>query len=350
MADEVIHKVSKWKIALPIVIGLGVVVAMLWKEARPEVFANFHFTFDAILFLALALVFMAGRDLGYMIRIRLFSDGFLTWKQAFRVIMLWEFTSAITPSTVGGTSVAVVFVHKEGLSVGKSATMVMLTAFYDELLFVLLFPLLTIIIGNNMMFGFEGASAIMPFVWGGWCVKLGLVLLLSYGLFFNPNGLRRLVVVLFKLPLLRRWRYGAIKAGADIVLSSKEIKNYRPSFWFKAFAATFLSWCSRFLVANMIFMAFFSISDHLVVFARQFAMWVMMIISPTPGGSGFAEYIFQNFLGDILPVDVATQAGTIAMIALIWRLVTYYPYLFIGAFILPKWLANMVAKSPKASR
>lgn len=340
MSSAEIKKVSHWKIAIPIVIGLGVVAVMLWQEARPEVFANFQFSFEAILFLLLALIFMAGRDVGYMIRIRLFSDGFLSWRQAFRVIMLWEFTSAVTPSTVGGTSVAVIFVHREGLSVGKSATMVMLTAFFDELLFVLLFPLLVLLIGNNIMFGFDGATTLIPFVWGGWAVKLGLVVLLSYGLFFRPRGLKWLIITLFKLPILRRWKYDAAKTGTDIVLSSNEIRNYRPSFWYKAFAATALSWCSRFMVVNAIFIAFFTISDHLVLFARQFAMWIMMIVSPTPGGSGFAEYIFQNFLGDIAPVDAATQAGTIAMIALLWRLITYYPYLFIGAFILPKWLAR----------
>lgn len=344
MSSDEIKKVSKWKIALPIAIGLSVVVVMLWREARPEVFANFSFSADTILFLILAFVFMAGRDVGYMIRIRLFSDGFLSWRQAFRVIMLWEFASAITPSTIGGTSVAVVFVHKEGLSVGKSATMVMLTAFFDELLFVLLFPLLTLMIGSGTMFGFPGASSIMPFVWGGWGVKLALVLLLTYGLFIRPRGLKWMIIMLFKLPVLRRWRQGAVNAGSDIVLSSREIRSYHPSFWIKAFAATLLSWCSRFMVANAIFMAFFTISDHLVVFARQFAMWIMMIISPTPGGSGFAEYIFKNFLGDVVPVDAATQAGTVAMIALMWRLVTYYPYLFIGALILPKWLTKAVKR------
>jgi hypothetical protein len=33
--------------------------------------------------------------------------------------MLWEFTSAITPSTVGCTAVAVLFIHKERISVGS---------------------------------------------------------------------------------------------------------------------------------------------------------------------------------------------------------------------------------------
>lgn len=327
-----------FKIAIPVLLGLGVVAYMLWSEVNAEVFSNFNFTIRAVAYIALAFVFMGGRDLGYILRLRLFARGDLSWRQAFRVIMLWEFTSAVTPSTVGGTSVAVVFVHKEGLSVGKSATMVMLTAFFDELFFAIIFPLVILMVGFDLLFGFQGSGALMPVIIAGYCIKLLLVLALSYGLFFNPRSFGRFVVRVFSLPVLRRWKSGAERASNDILLSSVEIKHYRWTFWIKAFGATSLSWVSRFLVANALFMAFFAISDHLLVFARQLAMWVPMIIAPTPGGSGFAEYIFQNFLSDVLPVQEHTQDGTAAMIALLWRGVTYYPYLFIGAVILPRWL------------
>lgn len=334
------NPLKRSRIIIPIVIGLGFVCYMFFSEFSREVFDNFDFTFKAAIYIALAFVFMAGRDLGYVMRLMLFARGDLGWMQALKIIMLWEFTSAVTPSTVGGTSVAVVFVHKEGLSVGKSATMVMLTAFFDELFFAIIFPLVILLVGGDLLFGFSGSGALMPLIIAGYCVKVLLVLGLSYGLFVNPRGFGRFVVAVFSLPLLRRWRDGAVKASADIELSSQEIKHYRPGFWIKAFGATSLSWISRFMVANALFMAFFSISDQLLVFARQLAMWVPMIISPTPGGSGFAEYIFQNFLSDVIPVDVATQSGTAAMIALLWRGVTYYPYLIIGAVLLPRWIGK----------
>ncbi|MEG2318917.1 MAG: lysylphosphatidylglycerol synthase transmembrane domain-containing protein [Mucinivorans sp.] len=334
-----------WKIAVPVLIGLGVVGWMFWSEASEEVFSNFAFDFTTALFILLAFAFMAGRDLGYIIRIRLFARGDLSWRQAFRVIMLWEFTSAITPSTIGGTSVAVVFVHKEGLSVGKSATMVMLTAFFDELFFAICFPLVIFLVGFGRLFAFEGATGLMWVIMAGYAIKLLLTMVLAYGLFINPRGLRWVIIKLFSLPLLRRWKEGARRSGNDIVVSSRQIKHYRWDFWFKAFGATALSWCSRFMVANALFLAFFSVSDHLLVFARQLCMWVPMIISPTPGGSGFAEYIFQNFLGDVIAVSPETMAGTVAMIALLWRGVTYYPYLFIGALIIPTWLSTSFRKT-----
>ena len=97
-------------------------------------------------------------------------------------------------------------------------------------------------------------------------------------------------------------------------------------------------------MAHALSPAFFSIRVLLVVFARQLAMWSMMLVAPTPGGSGFAEYIFSNFLSDVIPVGASIQVGTAAVIALLWRLVTYYPYLIMGVFILPKWLGRSFRK------
>lgn len=62
-------------------------------------------------------------------------------------------------------------------------------------------------------------------------------------------------------------------------------------------------------------------------------MWIMMLISPTPGGSGFAEFVFKEYLGEFLP-----SAGVAIAMAILWRLITYYPYLFIGVLIVPKWV------------
>ena len=116
----------------PILIGLGVVGYMLWRDFDPAVFAGISFTWHTAFWLLMAVLFMFGRDLGYMIRIRVLSGDSLNWRQAFRVIMLWEFTSAITPSAVGGTSVAILYVHKEGISVGRSSAILILTSFLDE--------------------------------------------------------------------------------------------------------------------------------------------------------------------------------------------------------------------------
>ncbi|NSW95023.1 MAG: flippase-like domain-containing protein, partial [Bacteroidales bacterium] len=164
------------------------------------------------------------------------------------------------------------------------------------------------------------------------------VLLVGYGLFVNPVKIKNVILAIFRLPFLNKWKDQAEKAGDDIVESSRELKRQSWIFWLKAFIATFLSWTSRYWVVNALLVAFFTIDKHFLIFARQLVTWIMMIISPTPGGSGFAELILGRYISDALPVDLV-HAGSIALaIAIIWRLISYYPYLIIGASIVPGWI------------
>ena len=203
MEKTSVGRIRWWKIALPVLLGLGFVAWMIARDFDPAIFRHVRFTPHALFFILLAFLFMVGRDLGYMIRIRLFSRGQLTWKQAFRVIMLWEFTSAVTPSAIGGTSVAVVFVHKEGIPVGRSAAIVMLTSFFDELYFAVIFPIVFFVIGGDRLFAGPLGHELMLFASIGYGLKLAYLLLLRYGLFFNPIGLKWLLTKLFSLPVLR---------------------------------------------------------------------------------------------------------------------------------------------------
>lgn len=339
-----VGKIKTSNAIYPILIGLAVIGYMLYRDFRPEVFDEIVFSWGTVFWILIAFLCMFGRDLGYIIRLMVFSKGQLTWGQAFRVIMLWEFTSAITPSAVGGTSVAIIYVHKEGISVGRSSAIVMLTSFFDELYFILMFPLMILLVGKAQLFDLANVTesvfslGLVAIAVIGYCLKLIWVLVLSYGLFINPRGLKWLLLKLFKLKFLRRWYRSVNNIGSDIIASSRELKSSNFMFWLKSFGATLLSWSSRYLVANALVFAFFGNTDQLLLFARQLVMWIMMLIMPTPGGSGFAEYIFTHFCADLIPVTPELQPAAATLIAVMWRLITYYPYLIIGAVIFPRWL------------
>jgi glycosyltransferase 2 family protein len=348
---KLVSKLKPSKIILPVLLGLAVVGWFISKDINSEVLSKLIFTWKSVLWLFIAWLCMICRDLGYMIRIRILSDKDLTWRQAFRVIMLWEFTSAITPSTVGGTAVAVVFLHKEGMTVGRSTAVVLATSFLDELYFVIMLPLILLLVGRDALFitslhgtGISFLNELFLFTLIGYGVILTWVILVGYGLFFNPEGIRNLIIKFFTLPGIRRWHEAAIRAGDDIVESSRELRKRRFSFWLKAATATFLSWTSRYWVVNAILVAFFIIHDHFLIFARQLVTWIMMIISPSPGGSGFAELILGRYISDQIPADPLI-AGSIALaIAIIWRIISYYPYLIIGALLVPGWIESKFVK------
>lgn len=340
---KAVGKIRLRRAVWPVLIGLAVVGWLFCRDFDPAVFNNIHFSGATLFWLLMAAIFMFGRDFGYMIRIRVLSNGRLTWRQAFRIIMLWEFTSAITPSAVGGTSVALLYVHKEGIGVGRSSAIVMLTSLLDELYFVIMFPLLLLLVGVDNLFHITAASGLlarglMTFALVGYGAKFLWTCALTYGLFVNPRGLKWVLLRIFHWKPLRRWYRAVNNVGTDIIVTSREMRTYKPVFWIKAFASTFLSWSSRYLVANALIMAFFSVSDQVLLFARQLAMWIMMLVMPTPGGSGFAELIFSNYCADLISVPATMQLSAAALIAFLWRGVTYYPYLIAGTLIFPRWL------------
>ncbi len=349
--QNLINKLRPSKIILPVLLGLAVIGWFISKEIDAEVLSKLVFTWTSVLWLLIAWLCMVCRDLGYIIRIRILTDNDLTWRQAFRVIMLWEFTSAISPSTVGGTAVAVVFLHKEGISVGRSTAVVLATSFLDELYFVIMLPLLLLIVGKEALFttslqgtGISFLNELTLIATIGYTVILLWVLFVGYGLFFNPEGISKLINKIFSLPVLKRWKESAYKAGNDIIESSYELRKKSLLFWFKAMIATILSWTSRYWVVNAIIVAFFAINDHFLIFARQLATWIMMIISPSPGGSGFAELILGRYISDQIPSDPLI-AGSIALaIAIIWRIISYYPYLIIGVLLVPGWIERKFVK------
>jgi uncharacterized membrane protein YbhN (UPF0104 family) len=347
--NKLLNGVRPSRIIYPILIGIAVVVYMLVNEVDGTTLSLIEFSWHSLFWLCIALVMMVIRDLGYMARLRILTDKEFSWAKAFRIIMLWEFTSAITPSAIGGTSVAILYLNKEGLKVGKSSAIVMSTSFLDELYFILMFPLLILFLDVNQLFMTDAPEhslwldSLLYFALIGYLVKAGYFIVLTYGLFWNPRGLKWLLLWIFKLPVLRKWKRGANQAGTDIIESSKELRRKPFGFWLKAFMATFWSWTARYWVVNVILLAFifqgYSITEHVMIFARQLVMWIMMLVSPTPGGSGFSEWVFAKYLGDFLP-----SAGVAATMALIWRLISYYPYLLIGVFILPKWIKKHFRK------
>lgn len=345
---QLTKKISPYKIIYPILIGLGVVSYMLYKEFDITAFQQITFTLTSVWWLLAAVGCMLIRDLGYIIRIRVLSGRRLSWIQSIRIIFLWEFTSAVTPSAIGGTSLAILFVNKEGITVGRSSAIVMATSFLDELYFILMFPLILLCVSQTALWNMPGVNegvskSLIWFAIGGYTLKLVYLMILSYGLFKNPRGLKYLLMKCFKWRILRKWRHKAHEAGSDIIRNSYELRHMPFSFWLKTFGATFFSWTARYWVVNALLMAFwaghYNWATQFLIFARQLVMWIMMLISPTPGGSGFAEFVFKEYLGEFLP-----GAGVAIAMAILWRLITYYPYLFAGVLIVPKWLTRNFGK------
>ena len=128
----------------------------------------------------------------------------------------------------------------------------------------------------------------------------------------------------FSLKFLRKWKEAALEMGDNFIATSVELKQKKLWWWIRAIFATALSWISRYLVVNALFLAFAVDADQLLVLLRQLVVWVVLTISPTPGGSGLSEWIFTKYYGDMI-----ANTSLAVIMALCWRFISYYIYLII---------------------
>lgn len=120
------------------------------------------------------------------------------------------------------------------------------TIFLDEILFVLLCPLIIAIIPTDTLFhNFELWDLEMKWIfWIAYSAIAIWTAILFIGIFIKPNGVKNLLISTFKLKWLKRWQNKIATIGENIVTTSKEIKKRPFKWWAKAFVATLVSWLS----------------------------------------------------------------------------------------------------------
>ena len=324
-------------ILLPIILGLGLVAYLfLTDEDRPENIWQLIRKAD-VGHLILAFIVMIARDVGYTYRIRIITNKELTWWNAFIVIMLWEFASAVTPSVVGGTAAAIFILMVEKIKFGRSIAYVMLTAIFDNLFFIIAAPLALVFLQGEHLFIVVRPSGSEYNLFGFFLFSYILItfytVIMSYALFVRPRGFKWLMLKVTSWKILRRWRNAANEQGNEVILASHNLVGKSPAYWIKIIMSTIFIWSSRYLIVNFLAGAYVSIplAEHFSIFGKHIIMWITMLVSPTPGSSGTAEYIFPLFYDEIL------QKYTL-IVGTLWRMMTYYPYLIVGAIMIPRWI------------
>ena len=346
-SKKVFKTLNPNKIWIPVLIGISIVLYLFYSD--PDLTASkLRLIFDAsAISIIVAFLVILARDAGYVYRIRTLTDKKLSWTSSIYVIILWEFASAVTPSVVGGTAVAVFILNKEGITLGKSMAFAMLTAILDNMFFVLAAPIVMFFtqgqifpdlpsiemrLGNSLKYLFIISYLLIAIY----------TFAMSFALFYRPRTFKWLLMKLTGFKILKRWRFKAYEHGNEIIWASSQLKGKKASYWIKICLATIFVWCARYVMLNCLISAFADINfnDHITIFSRQIIMWIVMLISPTPGSSGTAEFFFTQFftrfLGDYTFVTNIS-----------WRMLSYYPYLLLGAIFLPKWVRKVFFKKNK---
>lgn len=318
---------------------------MIFHQLETEHLEKIRFNTVTLFWIFAAFLIYVVRHLFYAWRLRIVTDNFFSWRKAIELIVIWEFSSCVSPTSVGGSGVALIFLSQEKLNGGKTVALVLYTVVIDTLFFILSLPLVYMILGPVMIRPgmttwqfFDGYGLTLLIALGG---MAAYGFLFFYGLFINPRLVKRFLLLLSKIPFWKKAKENLRKTALDVVIASKELKMKNRQFHLQTILATAGAWITRFLAINFLIIALVSHVDlngydHFLLVARGAVMHVVTSFSPTPGGAGIAEYFFGGFYSDYIPKGIAS------IVALVWRLVTYYPYLILGVIVIPIWIKKMI--------
>lgn len=343
---EALRSIRLSRILLPILIGVGAVMYLLLRKFDLKEFNKIEWTEQTFIWLGISVLLFMTWHLMYSARLYVLANGEFSWWKCIELIFIWEFASAVSPSSVGGSAVALFIIAQEKLPVAKTTTIVLYSIVLDGFFFLATLPFLFLIHGTTIMR--PGADDIVDA--GGWGLYFILAyvamasytLFFYYGMFINPTQPKRILAFFTKIKWLRRYRRKAIQLGNDMIVASQELKQQGFRFHFLAGATTFVIWVLRFVILSAVIIAFVDTVPRdfwtqFELYARLETMFLIFVFSPTPGGAGLIELLFGGFLSDyITSPTVATVVSTF------WRLLTYYFYLLAGVIIIPNWIRKIL--------
>ncbi len=348
--DKILDSIRTERIVLPILIGLGVVFYLMYIQLDRELFKEIPWNATAFFWIGMAILTYVVRHLFYAWRLRILTDKLFSWYKSIELIFIWEFSSAVSPTSIGGAAVALFLLAQEKLSTAKTVSIVFYTMVIDTLFFLISLPLIYLIFGPVVLrpgaqsFSDLGAYGVTYFSVIAFMIVYGGIFF--YGLFIRPDHFRRFFTWLSNRKILERFSETLKKTANDVVTTSVELRKKSWGWHWRVLLATTGAWFTRFLAVNFIIIAIInSVGRDLwtqgLLYGRSKAMHTITQFSPTPGGSGVSEYLFGGFFSDYIPVGIAI------VVALVWRLITYYPYLIAGAIIIPNWIGKIIVRKRK---
>jgi len=348
-----LNSISNVRIIIPIIFGLLVIAYLLWQQFDWNELRKIEWNSSVLFWISVAVVIFILRHLVLSWRLMLLSEKHFSLKKSIELIFIWEFSSAVSPTSIGGTAVALFFLAQEKLKSSKAITLVVYSIVVDTLFFLISFPILFLVVGPGIIgpdavsFSEMGKYSFSFFVVMGLMFAYGAFLF--YGLFIDPKRIKAFICMFGKIKWLKKYDKYLQKTGQGIISASYEMSHKNWQYHVNVFIATSLAWIMRFAVVNAIIIALISTVQtdwfsQLLLYGRNQNMYVQTAFTPSPGASGFSEIMFGGLYSDIVPVGVAL------LIAIIWRMITYYSYLLAGVIVVPNWIRKILARRQREKR
>lgn len=344
---DILSQIHIGKVIYPIILGLVIVSYLVFRQFDIHEFNKINWNFHIVFWIGIAVLLYAVRHLALSLRLYLLSNKEFSFRKSIELIFIWEFSSAVSPTNFGGTAVALFFLSQEKIKTSKAIALVFYTIVLDSFFLLISIPLLLITLGPLVL---------RPEVGALWLADknvllIGIVFLITLlyggllflGVFVNPGKIRSVMLWLSRRKFLSKYSENLEVTGNNFVTASKQLAVENWWFHLRAIIYTTIAWAIRFGIINILVIAFVSVDftdlfSQLVIYGRSQNLYIVAAYTPTPGSAGFSEILFNGFFKDYVPTGISV------IIVIVWRLISYYFYLFSGMIIVPNWVSKLLKR------
>ncbi len=329
-ADASASALPGWSISrlfISLALSLGVLVLIGYYTYEPGILDTIARSLRPMWLLGAGMLLLL-QVLLSSYRLRYISHNHLHFSEAVRGQIMWDFSSNVTPSVIGGAPFAALFIAKDtNRQVGEITAIMLFAMLMDQVWFSMAIP---------MLFGASFFVDIYPDSMGHlgtgmfatyFVIMLLWISLFAYATLIHPDWAQRLVHKLFDLKFLRRFQERANREMINWRERAVMLRAQPPRFFATGVLLSAGVWTCRYLVLLCIVRSVHPGLEIVQFFFRSVAMLLGALILPTPGGAGGIEGMYVLFLGELMPKAV------VAPTLLLWRMVGYYLFLALGIVI-----------------
>jgi glycosyltransferase 2 family protein len=252
----------------------------------------------------------------------------VSFRDMFRVTLGAELSSSVFPTSTGGEVFRWGMMVQKGIPKGQAASIVTLGYLEDLAFFAMAIPTAIVLsrawelpvlltLGEQL----QGRALVVVFVVAA--ILFTLRLLMRASLLGTLGEAPRRRSLRFTARMKRRLR----RTWTDFRMVYALVIRRGKSRFLLTFVITAVQWSCRYSVATAVAYFLGAPVDPVQFFLLQWVIFTAMMFIPTPGATGGAEAAFFLVYQALLP------AGLIGIATALWRLLTFYVQLAVGAVI-----------------
>lgn len=253
-------------------------------------------------------------------------------KEAYKLTLISQFLNGITPFQSGGQPFEIYLLKKQNVRITDS-TNALLKDFISFQIALIVIGIFSVILNLKLNI-LSNVSYLNWVIFAGFMINIGVLIFLFIFLCAKKTGKKigdKIVNFVFNLKFMNRFvkaRKRALDGIEHFYNASDSLKKSKYKIFISAIFNLFYL-ILLYLVPLFVFMSLgynkISILGSLV--ATSFVMIIGNFI-PIPGATGGIEYSFMQLFGNFATGPILSSA------MLLWRAVTYFLAMVIGAFVL----------------